>query len=438
MTFASFAKRDLLFFILGLLAYSFCAYWLVREDIVLLLAVFFGISLLVFKRLPSLSLKQIFWSGLLFRMVFIGAIPQLSQDFYRFIWDGLLLHNESNPYAYIPSEVPLGSPYHGILLEKMGTLSAENHSNYPPVNQFGFWIATALFPNSLWGTLLSMRTLLILADLGIFYFGTQLLTNMQLDARRIGWYFLHPLVIIELTGNLHWEGMMLFFFVFGWWLAQNKKYGKASLSFALAVGTKLIPLLVYPLFIRFYSYKVNLKMGAIGMTALVGLFYPFFYQIGMSDYFSTLQLWFKQFEFNGSIYYIIRWFGYQIKGYNIIRQWGEIVPWLVIGITLIYAFLKKKKTASAVFTSMLFVLSWYYFLASIVHPWYLTSLILLSTFTSYRFPLVWGSLVSLSYFTYSQPNFAENFWFIGLEYGIVFYLLAYEWRKKRALFHHFE
>ena len=40
--------------------------------------------------------------GVLFRIISIVAIPNLSQDFYRFIWDGRMLLNGINPYLFTP------------------------------------------------------------------------------------------------------------------------------------------------------------------------------------------------------------------------------------------------------------------------------------------------------------------------------------------------
>lgn len=423
---------------------SCCAYLLLgystnRTDFFQLLSLFLFLCFLAYRWLPQLTLKQIFWSGLFFRLLLLGTIPALSQDFYRFIWDGLLLDAGQNPYALLPDAMATDTiPLQSSLLEKMGELSAENHSNYPPISQLGFWLSTQLFSSSILSAVVGMRLLLILSDLGIFFLGTRLLTHFQMNPHRIGWYFLHPLVIVELTGNLHGEGLMLFFFLGGWCLYTKKKFGWASLSFAAAVATKLIPLLLYPVFIRFQKLKTNVIMGLCGLTGLLLFFLPFFHSLDFSTYIATIQLWFKQFEFNGSIYYLIRSLGYQWKGYNIIRQWGEIVPWILLCWVLFFAFYKKKKTAKEIFSAMLILLSGYYFIASIVHPWYLVNLILLGVFTSYRFPMVWGGAVIVSYFTYSTPSFTENMWLIGLEYGLVYGIFWWEWRNKKALFHHFQ
>ena len=174
--------------------------------------VLFGLSHV---SLQKTSTKQILWQGLFYRGVLLFSLPWLSQDFYRFIWDGLLLFNELNPYAYTPNELieqpHLFSPALTEVLHKnMGELSAGHYSNYPPINQLGFLFSILWESNSLFTSIIMMRLLLIAADIGVFFLGKQLLKFFGFAQERIGWYFLNPLVLIELTGNLHWEGVMLF------------------------------------------------------------------------------------------------------------------------------------------------------------------------------------------------------------------------------------
>ena len=422
--------------------YLFMGYGIAREQSIILVLNFSALFMLSFWLIRLVPSKHTLWIGIVFRLLFIVAIPWLSQDFYRFLWDGFLLKNGHNPYAITPDALinqtsDVLFPLAEILYQNMGELSASHYSNYPPLNQMGFLFSVTWFSNHLLGAVVLMRFILIFADIGIYYFGKQLLEQEGFDRKRLNWYFLNPLVIIELTGNLHWEGAMLFFFIVGWWLYREKKAQLSACFFAMSVATKLIPLILLPVIIRFQSFRKNLMMGALGSIILLLFFLPFFYGIGFENYLRTLQLWFKNFEFNGSIYYIIRWIGYQIKGYNIIRQLGEVTPWIIVMIVFYFSFWKRKKSLHEVFTAMLYVLSIYYFSASIVHPWYIIPLILLSLFTQYSYPLIWSALIPLSYVTYGHPKFEENLWIIGLAYGLVYAAVGFETIRKRPLLQHF-
>ena len=425
-----------------LIIYIILGYFVPREESLYFLLLYTSIWGLTYALIKSIPTASVFWLGLLFRLAFIVAIPWLSQDFYRFIWDGLLLQNDLNPYAFSPNELIksdalFDSTLKTDLYEGMGALSAQHYSNYPPLNQLGFLTAVNVFPQSVLGTVIVMRLLLILAEVGLFFIIKKILHHLDLPHRQLGWYFLNPLIILELSGNLHWEGVMLFFFALGWWLLLKKQNIWATIAFAFSIATKLIPLLLLPLFVRFQAWKKTAWMAFLGSLCLLLLFIPFFKDIGMENYFATIQLWFKNFEFNGSFYYLIRWIGYQIKGYNIIRQWGEISPWIITGMVLIFAFLRPKKKAQEVFSAMLFLLTAYYLIASIVHPWYVIPLVFLSLFTRYSFSIIWSMLIPISYITYAHPNFQEEYRLIFLEYIIVIIAMIYEISKKKTLLKHF-
>ena len=143
------------------------------------------------------------------------AIPNLSQDFYRFIWDGKLLLEGFNVYLFTPAsfidagQYPIAQAQ--VLYDGMGPLSAGNHTNYPPINQLCFLVASWFFCDSILGSVVVMRLMVILADMGIVWFGIKLLKELNIATYRMFYYFLNPFIIIELTGNLHFEAVMLFY-----------------------------------------------------------------------------------------------------------------------------------------------------------------------------------------------------------------------------------
>ena len=432
--------------LLSVLGYYFMGFEVDRAQSLILipvyLALFFCSYPLIFK---SYSLKQILGIGILFRLIFLLSTPLLSQDFFRFLWDGMLLSNGLNPYEATPDllnqTAPLFStPFSQELYKGMGALSAEHYSNYPPINQLGFYLASLIGGNSILANIISIRVLLILSDLGIFWFGIKLLDYLNRSKKRIGLYFLNPLIIVELTGNLHWEGFMVFFFIFGLYLIFVKNQWKwATIPMAISVASKLIPLLILPLFWRFLKPKKSMLFGLLILLFLFLFFVPFFLGAdNLSHYLNTIGLWFNRFEFNGSIYYVIRAIGYEVKGYNIIRKLGTVSPYIILGIVAVFTFIRNNKTPHVLLTGMLFCLSCYFFIATTVHPWYIVSLVSLAIFTNYSYPLIWSALVVLSYATYGNPDFNENYYLIGLQYGIVYGVFLLELIQRKNLLHHFK
>ncbi len=379
--------------------------------------------------------------ALIFRLLFLISIPNLSQDFYRFIWDGRMLLNGYNPYLYLPEDFITNGNFvinqAKELHQGMGELNASHFTNYPPVSQFCYWVAAVISGNNIIGAAIVLRSLIILADIGTFFFGKKLLKSLNLPEHRIFWYILNPFVIIELTGNLHFEAVMVFFLIWTIYLLHKGYWYWAAMALALSISVKLIPLLFLPLFFQKFIFKENnvslfkggLKLSyfyIITITTTILLFAPFLSSTFIANFSKTISLWFQNFEFNASIYYIIREIGYQIVGWNIIGSVGKILPLIVIFILLCLTFFRKNRSTIQLITVMVLGISSYYFLSTTVHPWYIAVPLSLCIFTRYRYPVVWSLVIILSYTAYIDPHFKENLWMVGLEYLIVFSIFTLE------------
>lgn len=362
-----------------------------------------------------------------FRLILLVAIPHLSQDFYRFIWDGRMLLVGFNPYLNTPEsfihahQFPIESA--AELYQGMGELNGSNYTNYPSLNQLSFALANLFSFNSISGAVIAMRIQLILADIGIIWIGRKLLIALKKPVHLIFLYALNPFIIIELTGNLHYEGFMLFFLLLAIYLIHTKRIQLGAVFFAFSVLVKLIPLLFLPLFIKHFSLK---KLSAFYLlifgVLLIG-FLPFFSFSFLTNYAESVGLWFQKFEFNASFYYLAREIGYALSGYNEIALIGKILPVIVFITVLLISLFRNNKTSSQLLTNMLFAITIYYLLSTTVHPWYIASLVLLMPFTQFRsYPIVWSYLVFLSYYTYTTNNFQENYWLLVIQYGVVILL----------------
>ena len=413
-----------------LLAYICIGYWVPRENFTALFGLYslaFLSFVLLYKN-ESIAEKQLFRLGVLFRFVFLFGLPFWSQDFYRFIWDGNLIVDGVNPYLNTPNQIINATGINNAqeLFSKMGSLSASHYSNYPPVNQLFFAISSFLGNQSLFISALVLKTIILFSDIGIYYFGRKILLYLNQNPKKIFLYFLNPLIIVELTGNLHFEGVMLFFFTVGLYLFLKEKWILAAIFIGLSIATKLLPLLLLPFFYQKLGFKKSIYFYCIviGITAIT--FVPFLSPNLLANYSETIGLWFTNFEFNASIYYLVREIGFYVKGYNIIGIVGRITPIITILIILYFAFFRTNKKPIDLFSNALIALSVYFFISTTVHPWYSVNLVFLAIFTRFKFPIIWSYLIVLSYFAYSQFPFKENFFLLFVEYSIVFGVVLFE------------
>ena len=398
--------------------------------------------------------------GIFLRFILIFTIPNLSDDLYRFIWDGRLLIQGINPFDHLPSYyIEQNSQIKGLTRALYNQLNSPNYFTiYPPVNQVIFALATWLFPDSIWGSSMVMKSFLFTFEVGSIFLIVQLLKHFQLPAKNVLFYALNPLIILEITGNLHFEGAMVFFLLLAIWLIGVKgKWVLSAIAFALSVASKLLPLMFLPLFIgrlgiykakaitarneplinssifplwkglwseKFQIWKLlNWKriifyFSIIGLT-LVLLFIPLFNGVFFSNFGDSLNLYFQKFEFNGSLSYFFRWVGFQIKGYNIIGTIGPILAIVALLGILALTLFEKKVNWQTLFERMLFAICFYLFSSATVHPWYVSLPVAFCLFTRFRFPILWSGLIFLTYINYSYGEYWENLWIVGIELSLI-------------------
>jgi hypothetical protein len=443
----------LLLLLASLAAYVGLLYFTQRTDfsqLILLFALLFAAYAVLTQRSWAEShFGAALVAALLFRLALLFAWPNLSDDYFRFVWDGRLLVHGINPYLVLPADF-IQSPQAagaGLTQDLYQHLNSPHYYTvYPPVNQAIFALAAGLFPRSLLGSVVVLRLFMLMGEIGTVYLLIRFTRRLQLPRSHVLLYALNPLVIVELTGNLHFEAVMIFFCLaalFG--LTNHRTKNRTSwiwsaLSLALAVATKLLPLMFLPLFWKRLGFWRGLLYCAVVGLVLLLLFAPFVSQDLIRNFGSSVNLYFQKFEFNASVYYLIREVGFWLKGYNIIGTAGPLLSGISLLATLLLAFqparfgtlIHPAYGQAALFTWVLFTLSIYYFSATTVHPWYLTTLVAISVLTPYRFPLVWTALLPLTYFAYRTTEYRENLWLVTVEYAFVFGWMIYEIRENRC------
>jgi len=374
------------------------------------------------------------------KLIFLFAIPELSQDFYRFIWDGMLTVKGYNPYLHLPVELMTTTEFNSesfnvLLYDKMGELSANNYSNYPPVAQFVYAFSWQIAGENLLLNIVLLRCFNLIAELGILIYGLKILKKINLPKRQILLFILNPLVIIESTGNLHFEVMMIAFFILVLYQLSRNKFKTAAVFWSLSALSKLMTLMFLPLLWAFFRKQnksfIKSIQTALSFYILVGLcfagaYFIFWDKAFIGNYQSSLGLYFNNFEFNASIYYVLRWIGFQFAGYNLIAIFGKALAITAFLVILWLSFRKRKIDLKKLFIHMLWAVTGYYLLSTTVHPWYLLLPLVLSVFTTYKYMLIWSYLVILSYAAYQTDIVNEKSPLITLQYAIVIVSLSFE------------
>mgnify|MGYP000073638397 CR=1 FL=1 len=162
--------------------------------------------------------EDLSWRNINITLIITGALlipitPNLSPDYFRFLWDGQLILDGVNPYAYTPAELIkedwlANSTYYQELFKGITQLSKENYSCYPSINQFYFAISN-LFSNSIWINLMVMRVLIMGTLILLYKYTKRILKALKKEEKGVLLIFFNPFVLQELVVNLHFEGVMI-------------------------------------------------------------------------------------------------------------------------------------------------------------------------------------------------------------------------------------
>lgn len=410
----------------------------------------FGGYLLLLHRPSVARLPWLIGLGIVLRVALVFAFPRLSDDVYRFIWDGSLVAGGHNPFAHLPAHYLL--PEHGVagLTPELFALlnSPEYYTIYPPVAQGVFTLAAWLSPGSWYGAAVVMKLFLLACELGTLWVlwrllrggaKTQVLASVPPGGERgksdetpwaptnLLFYWLNPLILIEILGNVHFEGAMVFFLLLAYYLLRQHRWLAAAASMAASVASKLLPLLLLPYLIRrLWARPFWLFSVAFGGACLL-FFAPLLltgFPVGFGD---SLGLYFRKFEFNASLYYLARAYGYYEIGWNQIARFGPLLAKAAAGGILLLALLDRRRDWNSLPAGWLMAFVLYLLCATTVHPWYLSVPIALCCLTQWRFPLLWSFLIMLTYTNYVTDPYAENLWLVGVEYGAVAVFAGIEW-----------
>ncbi len=383
-----------------------------------------------------------FATAIIVRLLLIPSEPVLSDDVYRYLWDGRVNSAGINPYQFTPDSNELKSLRDETIYPKINF--PEIATVYPPLSQFYF-----LINEWIGGNLLSWKLLLLMMEVLVWVLLIRLLNYFDIHKSRIFIFIYNPLLIIETYQSAHLEIIGVFFF----WLAIYEFYKKhdwrSVFFYTLSILTKFLPL--FSGIVLFWNKTSRKILLMLGITLVLLLPFSLSESIPLPGLFSYLNRW----EFNGASFQLIdslfkmihlpeyKWMTLDLSGHSETFHVGTGYYYKIIAaiffIILVFAQLNKLQ-ATARFRTISFLQTSFVFTGAILlltptlYPWYIIWILPFLVFIPNISWLLFSFLIQFSYFILKSYNVSgiweESVWILLLEYVPFYLLLIFEYLDK--------
>jgi len=170
------------------------------------LTIYFAV---VWLSLRTKDSRQILLLGLIFAALFRISIlfspPYLSDDLYRYVWDGRVQSAGINPYRYIPADESLVKLRDDKIYPNINRREYAR-TIYPPVAEGVFLLITRISESVTW-----MKAAMVGFEAIAVWALIQLLVSFGFARQRVLIYAWHPLVVWEFAGSGHLDAMVIAF-----------------------------------------------------------------------------------------------------------------------------------------------------------------------------------------------------------------------------------
>jgi hypothetical protein len=349
-------------------------------------------------------------AGLVFRALLFPEPPFLSDDYFRYLWDGVVQTNGINPYAHAPADTALAGIDDALR-------SQVNHPTvptiYPPLVQIVFAL------NALaGGGWLGLKLVWLACDVGI----AALLYRLVPRHRRLQMWTLYwwsPLVVIEVAWSAHLDVLGILPLALAIWLSRSPRPRSIALglTIAAAAAAKYFAAALLPAAARRARPSRVISAFAVG-TLLLSLAY-----VGAGRH-----------MFDGLVTFAAHWrFNESLFGLLDLLLTSSLAAKAMAALVLLFIVVQSVRKDWSLERTAFWVTGGILLLSPTVHPWYLLWMVPL---VAIRFSRAWLYLtgsIFLAYFgleTFKTTGVWPEPWWVRLViYGPFFAMLVVDaWR----------
>lgn len=385
-----------------------CAgYWAARGELTRLVgehlavyAVAFLAYLAALRSARDLSRRRLLLAlalALSWRLALVAGPPLLSDDVFRYVWEGRIQAHGGNPYRWLDRpEAERWTPLRDAVWERV------NHKDYtaiyPPL-----WQLAARAVTTVHGSVAAMKVFLIACEVMTWLLLARLLARRQLPRERLLVAAWSPLALVEIAGSGHNEPLGMLLFTAALLALEGGRTASAAVAATLAFLAKLVPgLLALPWARRFRP--MHLVWGVL-LVALA--FLP--YAPARRGLLRTLLGYGEHWRFNETLFAVL----------------GTAPPALAAGLAfallLVLGGWLARRSLEPATASLAMASAWLLLMPSVL-PWYALWLLPPLVLVDAAGALAFTGTVALAYLVY--PGWlAGGPWQVGwpvraLEYGV--------------------
>jgi alpha-1,6-mannosyltransferase len=198
-----------------------------------------------------------------FRAPLLVRAVDAKSDMIRYIYDGRLQRLGYNPYLVVPAD-PAMAATHTDETRQMPSLRVR--TPYPAAAQWFFRLVATIHESSR-----AMKLALVACDLLTIAVLVAWLTSANRSPWLVVMYAWNPLVILEVAHSGHIDALGALWIAVCAWMLSTGRGMRAAVAFVLAVATKLLPIVLLPLFWK----RIRVRDAIAGAIALALLYLPF-------------------------------------------------------------------------------------------------------------------------------------------------------------------
>jgi alpha-1,6-mannosyltransferase len=223
------------------------------------------------------------------RVPLVIAEPTISDDIYRYVWDGRVQRLGHNPYLSPPADPALAALHTPVTRL---TNHPELPTVYPPAAQWFFRGVTAIHES-----VLALKLSFVACDALIVLLMLRWLSRAGQSPWRVLVYAWNPLVVIEVAGSGHVDALGALLLLLSFLALSERKTLLAALSFVAAAEVKFLPIVLAPMLWR----RIRVRDAVVALAVALALAVPFLSGL-LHAPIGSLPTYLAKWRFNGPVF----------------------------------------------------------------------------------------------------------------------------------------